>query len=170
MATTIKKSDTGSGGWLDATSNLTYGLQAGDDSMFFLVTSNATDDADQSMNSNSAVVGPVITPTEIKVVTVTVDGALTEDGELLYCTQHTPLAFEAAISGDANPSYKWEARGNYQMVVEAQAAITTLTFQESRRAAVTLTVTDPTAKDSPFTYEVSFNVAPYEGEEVHRDA
>jgi len=104
VTTTIKKSDTGSGGWSNATSSLTYGLQAGDDSKFFRVTSKATDDADQSMNSDSVVVGPVITPTEIKVVTITADGVLTQQGEPVYCKVNTPVAIEAAISGDANPS------------------------------------------------------------------
>ena len=159
MATTIKKSDTGSDGWLNATSSLTYVLQAGDDGMFFRVTSKATDDAGQSMNSNSVVVGPVITPTEIKVVTITADGVLAQSGEPVYCKANTPVAIEAAISGDANPSYKWEARSNYPMVVEAQAAITNLTFQQEGSATVTLTVTDSTATDSPVTYGVAFYVS-----------
>ena len=171
MTTTIKKSDTGSGGWSNATSGLTYELQAGDDGKFFRVTSKATDDADQSMNSNSDVVGPVITPTEIKSVSITADGVLAEYGEPIHCKVSTPVAIEVAISGDANPSYKWEARGDYPMVVEAQAAITTLTFPQEGAATVTLTVTDSTATDSPITYGMTFYVASQaEWEALYPDA
>ena len=159
VTTTIKKSDTGSGEWTNATSALTYALKASDDSKFFRVTSKATDDADQSLNSNSAVVGPVITPTEIKTVTVTADGVLTTSGEPIPCQANTPVAIEAAITGDANPSYKWEARGNYPMGVSDQAAITTLTFPQQGNATVTLTVTDRTATDSPITYGMNFYIA-----------
>lgn len=110
------------------------------------------------MNSNSAVVGPVITPTEIKSVTVTVDGVLAQYGEPIHCKANDALAVEAAITGDANPSYKWEARGNYPMGVSAQAAITTLTFPQQGNVTVTLTVTDRTATDSPITYGMNFYV------------
>ena len=159
ITTNIKKSDTGSGGWSNATSALTYALKASDDSKFFRVTSNATDDVGQSTNSNSAVVGPVITPTEINAVTVTADGVLTTSGEPIHCQANTPVAIEAAITGDANPSYKWEARSNYPMGVSDQAAITTLTFPQQGSATVTLTVTDRTATDSPFTYGMNFYIA-----------
>ena len=147
------------GSWSNATSSLTYVLQAGDDSKYFRVTSKATDGAGQSMNSNSAVVGPVITPTEIKFVSITVDGVLTTYGEPIYCKVNDALAVEAAITGDASPSYKWEARGNYPMVVSEQAAITTLTFPQEGSATVTLTVTDRTATDSPITYGMTFYIA-----------
>ena len=172
VTTTIKKSDTGSGGWSNATSNLTYELQAGDDSKFFRATCKATDDAGQSMNSDySAVVGPVVTPTEIKSVTITADGVLIEYGQPIHCRIDTPVAMEAAITGDANPSYKWEARSNYPMTVEQQAAITTLTFAQEGTATVTLTVTDSTATDSPITYAMNFYVASQaEWDALHPDA
>ena len=123
------------------------------------------------MNSNSAVVGPVITPTEIKSVTITVDGVLTTYGEPIHCKANDALAVEAAITGDASPSYKWEARGNYPMGVSDQAAITTLTFPEQGNATVTLTVTDRTATDSPISYAMNFYVASQaEWEALHPDA
>jgi hypothetical protein len=123
------------------------------------------------MNSNSAVVGPVITPTEIKAVTITVNGVLTNYGEPIHCKANDALAVEAAITGDANPSYKWEARGNYPMGVSDQAAITTLTFPLEGNATVTVTVTDPTATDSPISYAMNFYVASQaEWEALHPDA
>ena len=269
ITTNIKKSDTGSGGWTNATSGLTYVLQAGDASKFFRVTSKATDDAAQSMNSDSAVVGPVleasgydllvmgdpvvtgkaivgetltcsepsvsggsgehefnyewkakgspttafgtgssvvvpagvvgrigycevtaidatadqsvtkesnevgpvINPTEIKAVTITVDGVLTTYGEPIHCKANDALVVEAAITGDASPSYKWEARGNYPMGVSDQAATTTLTFPQEGNATVTLTVTDPTATDSPIAYAMNFYVASQaEWDALHPDA
>ncbi len=98
-------------------------------------------------------------PTEIKFVSITVDGVLTNYGEPIYCKVNDALAVEAAITGDASPSYKWEARGNYPMVVSEQAAITTLTFPQQGSATVTLTVTDRTATDSPITYGMNFYIA-----------
>jgi len=57
------------------------------------------------------------------------------------------------------------------MVVEAQAAITNLTFQQEGSATVTLTVTDSTATDSPITYGVTFYVASQaKWEALHSDA
>lgn len=112
------------------------------------------------MNSNSSVVGPVITPTEIKVVTITVDGVLADYGEPIHCNANDALVVQAAITGDANPSYKWEARGNYPMGVSDQAATTTLTFPQEGNATVTVTLTDPTATDSPIAYGMNFYVAP----------
>ena len=84
---------------------------------------------------------------------------LTNPGEPIHCKVNAALAVEAAITGDASPSYKWEARGNYPMVVSEQAAITTLTFPQQGSATVTLTVTDRTATDSPITYGMNFYIA-----------
>jgi hypothetical protein len=118
---------------------------------------------------------PNVEPTpvapEIKAVTITADGVLTQYGEPVHCKVNTPVAIEAAISGDANPSYKWEARGNYPMVVEAQAAITNLTFPDEGSATVTLTLTDSTATDSPITYGMTFYIASQaEWDALHPDA
>jgi len=115
--------------------------------------------ADQSVTKESNEVGPVITPPEIKAVTITVNGVLTTYGEPIHCKANDALAVEAAITGDANPSYKWEARGNYPMGVSDQAATTTLTFPLEGNATVTLTVTDPNATDSPIAYAMNFYVA-----------
>ncbi len=112
----------------------------------------------ESITVSSNSVGPVRAP-EIKAVTITVDGVLTQYGEPIHCKANDALAVEAAITGDASPSYKWEARGNYPMGVSDQAAITTLTFPQEGNATVTLTVTDPNATDSPISYAMNFYVA-----------
>ena len=166
----IQISDNGTSDWKDKTGSLTYLLKEADIGKFFRSNSIAIDSIEQELWSESGTIGPVIAPTEIKFVSITVDGVLTNYGEPIYCKVNEALAVEAAITGDASPSYKWEARGNYPMVVSEQAAITTLTFPQQGSATVTLTVTDRTATDSPITYGMTFYIASQaEWEALHPD-
>jgi len=80
-------------------------LQAGDDSKFFRVTSKATDDASQSMNANSSVVGPVTTPIVYDPLVVG-DPVVTGDafvGYTLTCSEPTITGG----SGDVQIVYSW---------------------------------------------------------------
>lgn len=167
----IQISDNGTSDWKDKTGSLTYLLKEADIGKFFRSNSIAIDSIEQELWSESGTIGPVIAPTEIGFVSITVDGVLTTYGEPIYCKVNDALAVEAAIAGDASPSYKWEARGNYPMVVSEQAAITTLTFPQEGSATVTLTLTDRTATDSPITYGMTFYIASQaEWEALHPDA
>ena len=105
MTDTIKKSPTGSSDWSNAASGNSYTLTEADDGLYFRATSRATDEADQSMNSNSAVVGPVTTPITYDELVV---GDITATGEpyvgyTLTCSEPTVTGG----SGTNTLSYFW---------------------------------------------------------------
>lgn len=98
-------------------------------------------------------------PPTIGIATITIDDVEVIYGQPIYVPVNTPVHAVVTITGDASPTYKWEARGSYPMLVSQQAATTTLTFPDAGAATVTLTITDSTATDSPITYGVTFYVA-----------
>ena len=111
------------------------------------------------MNAFSVIKTVEPIPTTIGILSITMDGTPVVWGEPIHVPVNTSVQAEVTITGDANPNYKWEARGNYPIVVGSQAASTTLTFPEEGGPTVTLTVTDSTATDSPLTYGMNFYVA-----------
>jgi hypothetical protein len=100
-----------------------------------------------------------IPETTIGYPTVTVDGVEAVFGEPVHTHINTAVEVVATITGDAQPTYKWEARGGYPLDVSEQAATTTLTFPSEGGPTVTLTITDSNASDSPVTYAMNFYVA-----------
>lgn len=98
-------------------------------------------------------------PTTIGVPTIAINDVAVVYGQPIHVPVNTPNHAVVTITGDASPSYKWEARGSYPMLVGQQAATTTLTFTEAGAPTVTLTITDSTATDSPITYAMNFYVA-----------
>ena len=105
VTNTIKKSDTGSGGWSNATSGLSYELKAEDDGKFFRATSRAADEAEQSINSNSSVVGPVTTPIVYDPLVVG-DPVATGDAFVGYTLTCSEPSVEGG-SGDVQVDYYW---------------------------------------------------------------
>lgn len=69
-----------------------------------------------------------------------------------------PVPAEIFFTGDANPTFKWEARSGYPMIVGEQAKQTVLTFPEAGAPTVTCTLTDSTSTDSPYGYAVNFYI------------
>ena len=65
-----------------------------------------------------------------------------------------------AHTGDAVPTYKWEARSLYPLMVSEQAAHTILTFPEAGPATVTCEISDPDASDSPRSVIINFFILP----------
>jgi hypothetical protein len=98
-------------------------------------------------------------PTTIGLISLTIDDVPVVWGEAVHVPVNTPVHVVATISGDANPNYKWEARGDYPLMVGSQTATTTLTFPQEGGPTVTLTATDSTATDSPINYAMNFYVA-----------
>jgi hypothetical protein len=98
-------------------------------------------------------------PTTIGLISLTIDDVPVVWGEAVHVPVNTPVHVVATISGDANPNYKWEARGDYPLMVGSQSATTTLTFPQEGGPTVTLTATDSTATDSPINYAMNFYVA-----------
>ena len=87
---------------------------------------------------------------------MTVDDVAYEYSEVVPVAINNPVHAVISHTGDAQPSYKWEARSDYPMLISEQAASTVLTFTQAGQAIVMCTVTDNTATDSPITY--AFNV------------
>jgi len=98
-------------------------------------------------------------PTTIGAPTIYIDDVECVYGQPIHVPVNTPVNAAVTITGDASPSYKWEARGSYPLLVGQQAATTTLTFPEEGGPTVTMTITDSTATDSPITYAMMFYVA-----------
>ena len=98
-------------------------------------------------------------PTSIGALLLTIDDVAHTYGEVIYCVVNQSLRFNMSHAGDADPSFKWEARGSYPMVVSEQAASTILTFPEANNVTLTCTITDRSATDSPITYAMSVYVA-----------
>ena len=158
ITNTIKKSDTGSGGWSNATSGLTYELKAEDDGKFFRATSRATDEAGQSLNNNSNTLGPVTTPTTIGEASVTVNDLDYDhsEGPALTVLMNDPMPVVVTIDGDADASYSWSARNDYPLMVSEQAASVIMTLPQAGSATVTCTIRDDGASDGP-TKSIAIN-------------
>ena len=164
-----QKSASGTGNWAGLTNwtsaatqspaTLQYTTGNGEVGMYVRFGAKATDaDGTISYGSGNAI-GPIESPTTIGAPTITINDVEVVYGEPVHVPVNTPVHAEATITGDASPSYKWEARGDYPMMVGQQAATTTLTFPEEGAPTVTLTITDSTATDSPISYAMSFYVA-----------
>ena len=154
VTNTIKRSDTGSGGWSNATSGLSYTLKESDDGKFFRATSRATDEAEQTLNNNSLVVGPVTTPvppTTIGDITATVNDLEydLDNAPALTVLMNDPMPVVVTISGDADATYKWASRGEYPLLVSEQASSIILTLPQAGQCTVTCDIKDTNASDSP---------------------
>ena len=122
--------------------------------------SQARDSSDPTVQLNSVTGIKTIQPqTTIGSVSIVVDGVQVVYGEPIHVRVNTPVEVAATINGDAQPTYKWEARGGYPMGVSQQAATTVLTFPQEGGPTVTLTVQSSNASDSPITYGMNFYVA-----------
>jgi len=122
--------------------------------------SQARDASEPVVQLNSVTGVKTIKPqTTIGAPTIYINDVESIYGEPIHVPVNTPVNAVVTITGDASPSYKWEARGLYPLLVGQQAATTTLTFPEEGAPTVTMTVTDSTATDSPITYAMMFYVA-----------
>ena len=98
-------------------------------------------------------------PTSIGTVSLTVDDVAHTYGDVIHCVVNQSLRFHMSADGDASPTYKWESRGDYPMLISEQAASTILTFPEFGNVTLTCTILDGNATDSPITYAMSVYVA-----------
>ena len=69
-----------------------------------------------------------------------------------------PLPAVVSITGDATPTYSWEARNNYPLMVGSQAASTVLTFPQEGSATVTCTIRDPNTEEINTSVVINFFV------------
>ena len=69
-----------------------------------------------------------------------------------------PLPAVVSITGNANPTYSWEARNDYPLMVGQQAASTVLTFPQEGGVTVTCTLRDPNTQEVTTSAVVNFFV------------
>ena len=69
-----------------------------------------------------------------------------------------PVPAEVFFDGDASPTYQWEARNDYPLMVGQQSKQTVLTFPEEGAVTVTCTLSDNTSTDSPSPVIATFYI------------
>ena len=65
----------------------------------------------------------------------------------LTILMNDPIPVVVTIAGNASPTYKWEARNDYPVMIGSQTASTVLTFPSEGPATVTCTLSDPASEE-----------------------
>ena len=146
----LEVSADGQGGWSWFKQALTHELTADDDGKYFRAYSLVTE-GEMLASGASAAIGPVTTPTTIGNVSVTVNDIdyNIDAAPALTVLMNDPMPVVVTIDGDANATYKWEARNEYPLLVSEQAASVILTLPQDGSCSVTCTIRDPNATDGP---------------------
>ena len=69
-----------------------------------------------------------------------------------------PIPVVVSITGNASPTYTWDARNDYPLTVSDQAASTTLTLAQEGMASVTCVLTDPNTEEGTHSIIINFFV------------
>ena len=123
---------------------------------------DATTDPENVVQVNSftatKTVEPV--PTNIGTISMTVNDLAydTSTGPTLTILMNDPIPCVASISGDASPSYTWDARDDYPVMIGSQTASTILTFPSEGFVSVTCTVSDPNSVEKAESVIINFFV------------
>ena len=76
----------------------------------------------------------------------------------LTILMNDPLPVVVSITGNATPTYTWEARNDYPLMVGSQTASTVLTFPTAGSAVVTCTLRDPNTEEINTSVIINFFV------------
>ena len=76
----------------------------------------------------------------------------------LTLLMNDPVPAEVFFDGDADPTYLWEGRNEYPLMVGSQTKSTILTFPQEGVVTITCTLRDNTATDSPSTAAGTFYI------------
>ena len=167
----IQISDNGTNGWtgVDAWGTEENGqhlIGPSEVGKYFRVSGRATDSSPDSTataittQSFSDVVGPALSTPEFGDISVTVNDIEYDHttAPALTILMNDPLPVVVSITGDANPTYSWEARNDYPLMVGQQAASTVLTFPQEGGVTVTCTLTDRNTEEKNTSVVVNFFV------------
>ena len=93
-------------------------------------------------------------------VSVTVNGIAynTATAPALTILMNDPLPVVVSITGNATPTYTWEARNDYPLMVGSQAASTVLTFPQEGGVTVTCTLRDTNTEEINTSVVINFFV------------
>ena len=81
-----------------------------------------------------------------------------ETAPTLTILLNDPMPVEVSITGDASPTYEWDARNEYPLMVGQQAASTVLTFPQEGMASVTCTLSDSNTEEKSISLIINFFV------------
>ena len=76
----------------------------------------------------------------------------------LTILMNDPLPVVVSITGNATPTYSWEARNEYPLMVGQQAASTVLTFPQEGGVSVTCTLRDTNTEETNTSVIINFFV------------
>ncbi len=156
---TIKKSETGSGSWVNVTTGNSYVVQAEDAGWYFRATSRATDSAQpaNTLNNHSNVLGPVARQLTVQAPTLTGDPCV---GYTLSCSQ-------PAVTGGSGKyqfDYFWVDETNVIVWEAAKMAPTTIVteYDLGKTMKCLVTVSDKEAEGvNPVTVESNSTIAAF---------
>ena len=99
-------------------------------------------------------------PTTIGDITTVVNGIDYdhEKGNALTILINDPIEVVIGFDGDADPEITWGARNDYPLEVAEDGNKYLLTFPQEGSATATVTLSDPTATDSPKSAAINFYV------------
>jgi len=117
------------------------------------------DDVGQIVTVSSNTLGP-IEYREFGDITVTINDIEYDHtvAPALSILMNDPMPVVVSITGDATPTYLWEGRANYPVMVSSQTASTVLTFPEEGMATVTCTITDSSTEEFNTSVIINFLV------------
>lgn len=165
---TIKKSETGSGSWVNVTTGNSYVVQAEDAGWHFRGTSRATDSAEpaNTLNNHSNVLGPVVRPA-LPEYDVFVNGELLSDPSAdVGVLPSGQVVLEVRPKGNASPpadvTYRWQVRtgtGRLSGDESSTGVIYIAPDVAPAGALVTCTVASDHAADNRYAAEVTILVS-----------
>lgn len=93
-------------------------------------------------------------------ISVTVNGTEYDHtaGAALTILMNDPVPVVVSITGDATPTYSWEARNDYPLMIGQQAASTVLTFPQEGIVTVTCTLRDTNTEEINTSVVINFYV------------
>ena len=93
-------------------------------------------------------------------ISVTVNDIAYDAGEApaLTILMNDPIPVVVSHTGNAQPTYTWEARGDYPLMVGSQTASTVLTFPSEGPVTVTCTLADSTTAEDFTSVIINFYV------------
>ena len=149
-----QRSNTGDGGWTGITNwtatesqsntGLTYITTNNDLLKYVRFASKATDNNSDIAYGSGNSVGPIEDYKEFGTITIKINDIDYDYGTAAPLTilMNDPITAAVTITGNAQPTYTWDARNDYPLMVGSQTASTVLTFPQEGAPTVTCTLID----------------------------
>ena len=165
-----QRSLTGDGNWQGITNwtstntqqstTKTYDTRSADILQYVRFAGRAEDDKGNIAYGSGNAIGPIedhkiFGDISVKINDIDYDH---QTGAPLTILMNDPITVVVSITGNAQPTYTWEARNDYPLMVGQQAASTVLTFPEAGGPTVTCTLYDNTTVEKTTSIAMNFYV------------